>query len=256
MQFVVVKSKSIKIFLCLVAVVTLLAINFGGDSPFAQVYFNKTYRKVPIYSVQTEEKKVAISFDAAWGADKTEGIMQILKENNCNATFFLVGFWVEKYPEITKKIQEQGFDIGTHSNTHPDLTKQSSDKVELELKTSMDIITNITNTPVKLFRPPFGAYDNKVIDIAEGLGLTTIQWSVDSLDWKGISASTITSNILTKVQNGSIILCHNNSDNILEALPTVLQCLKDKGYSVVSVSDLIYKDNYVINSQGIQISKN
>ncbi len=256
MEFVIVKSKHIKLLLCLVLIMVLLAINFGGENALAQVYFNKTYRKVPIYSVQTDQKVVAISFDAAWGADKTQSIMKVLKEHDCNATFFLVGFWVDKYPDIVKSIYDQGFDIGTHSNTHPDLTKQSSDTVKLELSTSMQKITAITNKQVKIFRPPFGAYNNTVIDVASSLGLTTIQWDVDSLDWKGIPHSTISSNILTKVHNGSIILCHNNADHIVEALPTVLSCLKDRGYKVVSVYDLIYKDNYTINSQGIQISKN
>ncbi len=255
MQFVVVKSKSIKIALVLIMVLTLLAINFGGEPALSQVYFNKTYRKVPIYKVSTEQKKVAISFDAAWGADKTEQIMQILKQYNCNATFFLVGFWVDKYPELTKSISTQGFEIGTHSNTHPDLTKQSSEQINLELSTSIKKITDITNKQVELFRPPFGAYNNQLIDNASRLGLTTIQWDVDSLDWKGISASEISSNVISKVTNGSIILCHNNSDHITEALPTILKCLKDRGYSIVSVGELIYKDNYTINSQGIQIKK-
>ncbi len=256
MQFVVVKSKSIKIFLCMILTLVLLSVNFGGEKALAQVYFNKTFKKVPIYNVETDKKQVAISFDAAWGADKTEKIMAILKEYNCDATFFLVGFWVDKYPELTKKIAEQGFEIGTHSNTHPDLTKKSSNEIKLELDTSVSKIINITKKPVKLFRAPFGAYDNKVLDMAESLNLTTIQWDVDSLDWQGISADQISKNILTKVKNGSIILCHNNSDHIVEALPSVLNCLKDRGYQVTSVSNLIYKDNYIINSQGTQISQN
>lgn len=254
MRFVVVKSRTLKIALLLIIAIVMLSINFG-ESAFAQVYFNKVDRKIPIYNVQTDEKKVAISFDAAWGADKTIAIMDILDEYDCKATFFLVGFWVEKYVEETKQIASRGFEIGTHSDSHPDLGKMDATAITKELKDSMDKIEQVSGVRPKLFRPPFGSYNNTVMTCAENLGLSTIQWNVDSLDWKGISASQISSNILTKVIPGSIILCHNNSDYILDALPTVLKCLKDKGYTVTCVGDLIMTENYTIDHAGKQIAK-
>ncbi|MBO5103307.1 MAG: polysaccharide deacetylase family protein [Clostridia bacterium] len=219
----------------------------------AAVFFGDNLRKIPVYNVQTEEKRVAISFDAAWGADKTEKIMEILKEYNANATFFLVGFWSEKYPEIVKQIHTNGFEIGTHSNTHPDLTKLSQEQVRLELEESISKIKACDDSiEVKYFRAPFGAYNNTVIETAESLNLQTIQWNVDSLDWKGISGSEIATRILNRVNNGSIILCHNNSDHILDALPIVLDRLKLQGYTVGCVGDLVYKDNFVIDRAGVQ----
>ena len=218
------------------------------------MYFNKGNRKIPIYNVDTSEKKVAISFDAAWGADKTIAIMDILEEYDCKATFFLVGFWVDKYEGETRAIAERGFEIGTHSDSHPDLSKLSADEITNELKSSMDKIEHTCGVRPTLFRAPFGSYNNTVISCAEGLGLTTIQWNVDSLDWKGISASQITSNIVSKVVPGSIILCHNNSDYILEALPSVLKCLRDRGYTVTCVGDIILRDNYTIDHTGKQIA--
>lgn len=235
-------------------VAILLSVNLGGNVA-ASVYFNNALRKVPIYYVNTQNQQVAISFDAAWGADKTEKIMSICKEYNVNATFFLVGFWVEDYPEIAKKIAKNGFEIGTHSNTHPDMAKISAEKQKLELETSLNIIKKTTGVDAKLFRPPFGAYNDSLISTAESLGLTTIQWDVDSLDWKGISAMEITNRVLNGVRNGSIILCHNNSDHILDALPIMLDRLQKKGYTVSCVGDLILKGDYVIDNNGMQTAK-
>jgi len=221
----------------------------------ASVYFGSSLRKVPIYYVNTTENKVAISFDAAWGADKTEKIMEICKEYSVTATFFLVGFWVEKYPEMTKKIMENGFEIGTHSNTHPDMTKLSQKQQQLELETSINIIKNITKKDVELFRAPFGAYNDSLIETASSLNLKTIQWDVDSLDWKGLSALEITNRIINGVRSGSIILCHNNSDHILEALPMILDRLTKRNFKVTNVGDLVIKDNYIVDNNGMQTTR-
>lgn len=254
MHIFCIKLKSIKFLMLVLLVAILLSVNLGGNVA-ASVYFNNALRKVPIYYVNTQNQQVAISFDAAWGADKTEKIMSICKEYNVNATFFLVGFWVEDYPEIAKKIAENGFEIGTHSNTHPNMAKISAEKQKLELETSLNIIKKNTGVDAKLFRPPFGAYNDSLISTAESLGLTTIQWDVDSLDWKGLSAMEITNRVLNGVRNGSIILCHNNSDHILYALPIMLDRLQKKGYTVSCVGDLILKGDYVIDNNGMQTAK-
>ena len=167
----------------------------------------------------------------------------------------MVGFWVEKYRDITKQIATRGFEIGTHSNSHPDMTKLSQSQQELELTTSINLIKKHAGTDVKLFRPPYGAYNDTLISTAESLGLVTIQWDVDSLDWKGISAMEITTRVLNGVRPGSIILCHNNSDHILDALPIMLDRLQKRGYRLTTISDLILKDNYVIDNNGMQTAK-
>ena len=195
---------------------------------------------------------LAISFDAAWGADKTQGILDILKEFDVSATFFLVGFWVDEHQDMTKTIAESGFEIGTHSNTHPDMAKLSKETIKSELEVSMSKIENCTGVKPTLFRAPFGSYNNTLLDTAQGFGLQTIQWDVDSLDWKGLSASEICARVTGKVKNGSIILMHNNSDNILDALRLTLTKLKSQGYKITSISDLIYKENFSIDRNGIQ----
>ena len=251
MKFLVLKKHTL-IFALVLAVMCICVSQPLGENSVASVFFGDNLRKIPVYCVKTDQKKVAISFDAAWGADKTQGIVDILKEYKANATFFLVSFWAEDYPNQAKMIADSGFEIGTHSSTHPDMTKLSKQEQKLELENSIKTIEQITNQKPKLFRPPFGSYNNNLIETAESLGLVTIQWSVDSLDWKGLSASEICNRITSKAQNGSIILCHNNSDHILEALPLVLAKLCSKGFQVTSVGDLIYHDSFKITRAGVQ----
>lgn len=222
----------------------------------ANVYFNKKTKKLPIYSVQMSEKKVAISFDAAWGADKTTEIMTICEEYGVNATFFLVGFWVEDYPDVAKSIAERGFEIGLHSSTHPDMCNLSTSQMSLELTKNQDIIQTVCGIEANLFRPPYGSYNDTLIDVCKDLDITAIQWSVDSLDWKGLSASEIAGRVCSRSKEGSIVLFHNNSDNIIGALKLVLEYYKNNGYEVVPVGELIYHDHYTINQQGQQIPKN
>jgi len=229
----------------------LLSINYQGGAS-ASVYFGNAPRLVPIYSVDTDKKQVAISFDSAWGADKTLDIIEILQEYNVNATFFMVGFWVEEYPDMVKAINDAGIEIGTHSNTHPDMTNLSEEQMELELTTSINLIENITGKSVELFRAPYGAYNNTMLNLTDKLGLKTIQWDVDTLDWKGLTGIEICERVMSRVKNGSIILCHNNSDHILDALPLLFERLINAGYEIVSVGELIYHSDYYIDNLGVQ----
>lgn len=242
-----------KVSACVVVAVLLsLVVIFTNCGT---IYFGYAYRLVPIYSVETSEKKVALTFDAAWGSDKTEKIVETLKNENLVGTFFLVGFWVEANPEKVKMIDDAGFDIGTHSNTHPKMSTLSEFQIKSELEKSMQLITDITGKPVKYFRAPYGDYNDSLLTIAGNLGLKTIQWDVDSLDWKGLSANEILSRVKASVKCGSIILCHNNSDHILEALPLILDFLKSEGYKPVKISELVYSGNYLVDNNGVQKSK-
>lgn len=251
MRFLVIKKKSLVLLLISIFSLFMLSIDMGGG-PSAEVYFGMAPRLVPIYSVETDEKRVAISFDTAWGADKTLKIIETLKEYDVDATFFMVGFWVDDYPEMVRAIDNAGIEIGTHSNTHPDFTTISREQMKLELNTSIDKITSITGKPVELFRAPYGAYNNDMLNLTEEMGLKTIQWSVDTLDWKGLSGVEICERVMSKVDKGSIILCHNNADNILDALPLMLERLINAGYEICSVGDLIIEDDYYIDNLGTQ----
>lgn len=208
---------------------------------------------LPIYSVDTDKKQVAISFDAAWGNEDTEDLLKIFKENNVPATFFLVGEWVDKYPEDVKKIYNAGHTLGNHSATHPYLTTLTQEDITKEVNTCNEKIKKLTGKSPTLIRVPYGDYDNKVINTIDSLNMYSIQWDVDSLDWQGISADEIERNVMDKVKNGSIVLFHNAADHTPEALPNIIRELKADGYEFVKIDELIYKDNYYIDVTGKQI---
>ncbi len=207
----------------------------------------------PIYAVATNEKKVAISFDAAWGAEFTPQILEIMKRYDLKTTFFLVGFWVDKYPEMVKRIAAEGHEVQNHSTTHPHSNQLTEDKIVEELTITGNKIKELTGTEPFLFRPPFGEYSNKVITAATRAGYMTIQWDVDSLDWKETSADEIAKRVLRQVKPGSIVLFHNNGEHTTKALIPIIEKLLADGYSIVPISQLVYRENYTIDPvTGIQ----
>ena len=255
MRFVVVKRKRLiaVVLTAVLLVISTVALSLTGAYTVVAGRVNK---RLPIYSVKTEEKKVAISFDASWGAEKTLSILQTLEDYDVVANFFAVGFWAEKYSETLKKLADSGrIEIGTHSNTHPHMGRLSREQIATELDTSTRIIQEITGKEITLFRAPYGEYSDALIEEAENRGLYTIQWDVDSLDWKGLSANEMSARVLNRVSEGSIVLMHNDGENTLKALPLIIEGLKNKGYTLVTISDLIYKDNYEIDHTGKQILK-
>ncbi len=224
----------------------------------ATVYFGGSTRKIPVYAVdreQNEEKLIALTFDAAWGADKTQGILDIMNEYGFKGTFFLVGFWLDKYPEMVKKIHKAGFDIGNHSKNHLNMPKLHEDEIKKEIESVNEQIVKLTGQRPRFFRAPFGDYSNRLMTVLEEEKMQGIQWSIDSLDWKGLSAKEITQRVLPKAKNGDIVLFHNNSDHILDALPFVLQGLKANNFKVVPLSKLVLSENCYTDANGIQRKK-
>ncbi|MBE6779842.1 MAG: deacetylase [Ruminococcaceae bacterium] len=249
MKFFIIKKQHIMLMLCVIIATALLVT--GSVSIFAS-----QNRKLPIYCVKTDKKQIAISFDAAWGNDDTQTLIDILKEYNVPATFFVVGAWVDKYPESVKALSDAGHRIENHSNTHPHMPQLSTEQMKNELESCNNKIKAITGRCPTLLRVPYGDYDNAVLETTESLGMYTIQWDVDSLDWKDhATADSICKRVTSKVKNGSIVLFHNDADHTPEALPTILKTLKDEGYEFVFIEDLIYKDNYEIIHDGTQCKK-
>ena len=245
------KLKSVCLAAVALIIITVLSVSVYFTGAYA-VYYGNTPRLVPIYSVEREEKVVSISFDCAWGVEHTDDILKALKVGEVHATWFMVEFWTEKYPEYVKKIDEGGHEIGTHSSTHSYMSKQNGEEIKLELATSSEAIKSVTGKEVNLFRPPYGDYDDELIKTASEQGYYTIQWDVDSLDWKDLSATDIAMRVINGVKNGSIILMHNNGLHTAEAVPIILSTLKNRGYSFVPIGELIYKDNYTIDATGRQ----
>lgn len=253
MVFTLIKKKNLAFFsITLVAIILLSSLlGFTGS---AGVFYGKPVRRLPIYYVQTDKKQVAISFDCAWGVDYTDKLLEEMANQQVKCTFFTVEFWAKKHPDYLKKIDQAGHEIGTHSATHPYMSKLGKDTIIKELTSSCKAIQDVTGKAPTIFRPPYGDYNDLLIETAEELGLYTIQWDVDSLDWKDLSAKQITERVLKRVKNGSIVLFHNQGLHTAEALPTIIKTLKDRGYEFLTIGEMIYKDDYQMMPDGGQKS--
>ena len=255
-MFVVLKKRRVIIVIILIAIIACAGVLtwYGVKTTEAVNAAGGDTRKIPVYNVETEEKIVALSFDAAWGGDKTLKILDILGEYGVKATFFLVGFWIDAYPELVKEISARGHLIGNHSANHPHFNKLTKAEMEKEISEVTEKVKELTGQTVTYFRAPFGEYNNTLMTVLEEKKMTGVQWDVDSLDWKGLSGGQIADRILPKVKNGSIVLCHNNSDHILDALPIVLLGLKNKGLQCVRMDELVLTENYYVDNNGTQHS--
>ncbi len=213
-------------------------------------------RELPIYCVDTTEKKVALSFDAAWGNDDTQQILDTLAKYNVHVTFFMTGGWVASYPDDVKNIKAAGHDLGNHSENHLEMSKISVSEIKEELLGVHNKVKELTGEDMCLFRPPYGDYNNTLITTATECSYYSIQWSVDSLDWKNYGVQNIVDTVLNHkaLDNGAIILMHNGAKYTAEALPQVIEGLKEKGYEIVPISELIIKDHYHMDNTGKQIA--
>ena len=210
---------------------------------------------IPIYCVETDEKRVAVTFDAAWGDSDTDRLIEILASHNAKATFFIVGDWGEKYPESVKKFYDAGHEIANHSYNHTAYSTLDENGVYDDINKCNAVLEGITGETPKLLRSPSGDYTDTSEAAAKRANMTTVQWSVDSLDWRGISCDEMTKRVLSATENGSIILFHNDVKNTPEALDAVLTSLAADGYSFVTVSQLIYPEPYKIDGAGKQIKQ-
>lgn len=209
-------------------------------------------KQLPIYSVDTKEKKIALTMNCAWNADDIDSILDTLSKNKIHITFFMVGDWVNKYPEYVKKIADNGHEIANHSNTHPHVNQLNVDKNMEEIKLCSEKIEKITGNKTTLYRGPYGEYNDTVINAAKAKEHITIQWNLDTLDYTGLTGEEMWKRLDSKLSNGSIILSHNGTKHTADSLELLLHNIKEKGYEVVTVSELIYKDNYVIDANGVQ----
>ena len=252
MRFVTIRLRGIALLLAL-AVALLPACLFAHYTDAAAVWWSSGARSLPVYSVERQDNKIAISFDCAWGADYTRAILEHLAAANVRATFFCVQFWAETYPDVLKEIADAGHEVGTHSATHSYMSRLSEQQIRDELTSSGAAIETVTGKKVDPFRPPYGDYDDLLIDTSLDMGILPIQWDVDSLDWKDLSAQEIVSRIAEHTKSGSVILCHNNGLHTAEALPAVIDSLRAKGFTFVPIGELVYRENYTIDATGRQI---
>lgn len=245
--------------LLILVAAAVCAVGFGyhwkQNPALISVHSTVNGRELPIYNVQTDEPKISISFDAAWGNDDTSKILEVLKKHQVHATFFMTGGWVESYPDDVKAILADGHDLGNHSENHKNMSQLSEEEIQSELMTVHNKVKELTGYDMFLFRPPYGDYDNEVIQTVKGCNYYPIQWSIDSLDWKNYGVEDIINRVCNsdKLQGGAIILCHNGAKYTAEALDQLLTGLEEKGFQLVPISELIIREDYHVNVNGMQI---
>ena len=239
-------------FLAAIACLLAAAAIFTLVNHPAVVGANAATRQLPIYCVQKDYKVLSISFDAAWGNEDTQQLIDILGKYNVKATFFVVGGWADQYPESVKALHDAGHEVMSHSNSHAHFNSLSTDEIIADLNTCNDKIEAVTGVRPTLFRCPYGEYDDHVINAVRSLGIEPIQWDVDSLDWKELPADEITARVTGRVQPGSIVLFHNAAIHTPEALPGIIEALLREGYQFVPISQLIITGSYTIDHTGKQ----
>ena len=266
MFMVINKSKVVSYFLVFSTVVILFFVSVAMQSNSDvenEIDKNKqttetvagVQKELPIYSVKTEDKKVALTINCAWNADDIDKILEVLEKNNVKVTFFMVGNWVEKYPEAVKKVHDAGHEIGNHSFSHPHVNNLSQQENENEILKCSKLVKAITGEDTNLYRAPYGEYNNTVIKSARNVNHEVIQWSLDTLDYQGLDGNQMWDRLSHKLSNGSIILMHNGTEHTADSLELLITNIKNKGYEIVKVSDLIFDGECEIDSNGVQNKK-
>lgn len=242
----------IKVMTCSALLIAVICVSIVGRI-FYKEAFAPSSKKVPIYSVDTKDKKIAITFDVNWGDDKTNEILDTLDKYNAKATFYIIGLWCDDYPEKVKEIVKRGHEIGNHSNKHPDYTKMTKENIIKDLEIANAKILSLTGESPKTFRFPSGAYNDIAMEAIESTGLKAIQWDADSVDWKANGADIEYERIVSKAKEGSILLFHNDGKYTPENLPRIIEKYQSMGYEFVKVSELIYNKDYYLDHTGKQI---
>ena len=207
-------------------------------------------RQLPIYYVETDEKRIALTFDAAWEHSDTKELIALLRENDVKATFFATGDWVERCPEDVKKLREAGHEIQNHSDTHPHPNELTAEELIKDTAACDEKLRAITGETPTLYRAPYGEYNDTVIRTLHSLGKQVIQWNVDSLDWKDPSPEEMENRVLSRAEKGSILLFHTDTKNTPAALRKILPALREKGFTVGTVSELLPEGSFALNNQG------
>lgn len=232
---------------CMVSVISY-AGSQASDEPAAAAS-----RRLPIYGVNTQEKKIALTFDCAWENSDTEILLEILETNDVKATFFMTGDWCTRYPEDVRRFWEAGHDIENHSYAHPHVASISRETLMEDTQKCEETIESLTGSQPVLYRAPYGEYSDDMLALLEDdMGYRVIQWDCDSMDWKGRDAADMIRTIENKLRPGSILLFHNDTENTPQTLRQLIPLLKGEGYEFVLVRDLILWEDYTLDHEGRQ----
>jgi polysaccharide deacetylase family sporulation protein PdaB len=252
-MFVLTLSRKRALRAALVILAIFIGIAVGIAAVLTSINTGASEARLPIYSVDRPDNKIALTFDCAWGNSNTDELLAILAQHNVFATFFVTGDFVDRFPDDVRRIANAGHEIANHSDMHPRIKGMNIHRLIEDTREAERKISMITGVKPTLYRSPYGEYDDNAVKTIEGLGYKFVQWSVDSIDWQEPDPATIVKRVTDKTVSGSILLFHNDLDNTTQALPEVLTRLRQAGFEFVRTGDLIYQDNYRIDHTGKQI---
>lgn len=249
--FVVKKSTLIRaavFVLLVVGAIVYTQVAFGGGAPVAS-----TSEAMPVCRVATDDKMVALTFDTAFGdTDYTQQILDALDKEGTKATFFVMGLWADQNQEAAANMAAAGHEIASHSMKHTRYPDMTASDVLGDASDAADKIFQLTGFDPKVIRMPYGAFSTENIAALENGGYIPVKWSLDSKDWKGGDAKAISDEVLSKVKSGDIILFQNNMAATPEALPAIILGLREDGYKLVTLSEMLLPENSFVDSQGTQ----
>lgn len=250
-------SVFIKVGIVVLSIIMLIGLGMMVIPNAVTVSNISSKKDLPIYSVYTKDKEVALTFDVTWGNEDLQNILNILAKHNIKATFFLTGSWIEEYPDDVKAIAKAGHDVGNHSEQHKQMVRMNNQECTEDIMKVHDRVKELTGIDMNLFRAPYGEYNNLLVGTARECGYHTIQWNVDSEDWKDYGTDSIVKAIVDNknLDSGSIILLHSGTKYTAEALDTVIAGLQEKEYEIMPVSKLIYTGKYTVDSTGRQLAR-
>ena len=193
----------------------------------------------PIYQGDTSKRAMALTINIDWGEEYIEPMLEIFERENVKVTFFPTGKWASRFPEKIKLIHEKGHEIGNHGYSHPHVDQLSKEENKQEILKTQEIIREIIGIDTTLFATPYGEKKQHVIDAAGELGYRTIFWTIDTVDWqRHRTADVIANKVIENAENGAIVLMHP-TENTTKSLPIMIEALKEKGYELVTVSDIL-----------------
>lgn len=214
-------------------------------------------KEMPVCSVDTEKNQVALTFETAWGEEKTKQVLDILKKEKIKSTFFITGEWAEKHSEVLLRMKREGHDIGNSGQTHENLVQKKQREQKQEIQSAQRIVKEQTGKEMTLFRPPYGKYNNSLLRTAQSLGYLSVTWSIDSKDWKEYGEKEIIDAVINSgdLKKGAIIRLNSEGKDTPKALPKLIREIKKRGYQIVPVSQMAYKENYYMDINGRQIPR-
>ncbi len=206
----------------------------------------------PVCSVERGDNRIALTFNCAWGDSDTDRLLEILSAAGAKATFFVTGEFCTEHPAAVRSMSAAGHSVQNLTDTNIHIKGMNINDLIADTKSAAAKIKTLTGIEPALHRAPFADYDDKTLTTLEGMGITPVQWSVDSRDLDDPDAFSVRKRILDSTASGSILLFHNDSPAAVEALPELLTELKQKGFEFVRAEELVYSDSFTIDEKGVQ----